>query len=901
MKSERNTIQRLNVFSKSGTFSRCLMVCDRQKLSSRLKTTKPYSMSEQKKSSNGSFFPGVHITLGQNNSFNGPTWSVQPYFSGFQAFFGHRKLPVLQLFFMFFRRWVTLSLLLLLTAGLPGFLYAQDLDRPPLDIEVDYSPADGDISGTNPPAFIWLPATDIDSYMLQYSPTRSFDPEHTITVRDIDLTIHVPVETLEPGVWYWRYGYHDGMQDRFSNVRQFEIPETAVDFPLVTADEMQERIPGHRPRLFFSPEQVEDIRTDTDGRYDFLYPVIDEARDILAMDEPLFPEPDPWPEENYRPIYTQTWQAMRPYTQRMLISALAYLYTGDERFADEARRRLMHFMTWDVDGPSSALWPTELGMDIAKNAYAVFDWIYDVLSEDEIQRCKEVLTARMEQIHREVHRARPMESRPYSSHPGRMVGYVVEAGIVLAHEVPEAREWLDYTLKLLWSTYPAWGGDDGGWHEGVSYWMHYMNSILRVVAELDRYGIPLKEKPFFRNTGFFGLYAGYPHRPTRAFGDEQIRPIDINHGRVMYDFSSLYKNPYFRWHSEISGVENPSERAALLYHDPDLQSRSPGELPQSRVFHDVGIVAMHSHMADPENNVLMLFKSNPLGAISHNHASQNAFIIEAFGEPLAISSGSRQGHGSPSHREWMWQTKAHNSILVDGDGQVPRRRSSSGEIIAYEEHGDYVYAAGDATRAYGGRLEQFHRHILFLRPDYFIIIDDLISAKNASTYQWLLHGPTEFQIDRTANVLISRSGNARLTTRFLTPQNLDYRQHTGFTPEMQRPSAMWNQFHLTASTLQAEVSQRFVSVMRVDRIPGEPVLRPEPPSTSRREIDIQAWDDSGTPSQVLLQAKLLQADGGVALRLGNDLILWRETGQEQITAHGVTSTRDVTVKKDFFR
>jgi len=801
-------------------------------------------------------------------------------------------------------RSISISIIVIfLIAPITEMLNAQELDLSPRDNQVRYSPADGDVSGTNPPAFIWLPAENVDTYVLQYSRDRTFPPDQTVTVRDIDITVHVPTSTMEQGTWYWRYGYHDGNEDRFSRARSFEIPESAVDFPLVTAGQLIDRIPQQRPRLFYSPELLEDIRNDTDGRYSFLDPVIEEAEKILTMEEPLFEEPDPWPEENYRPIYNQTWRAMRPYTQRMVTSALAYLYTGDERFADEARRRLMHFMTWDVDGPSSALWPTELGMDIAENATPVFDWIYDTLSDEERRKCIEVLTARMDQIHRDVHRARPMESSPYSSHPGRMVGFVMEGGIVLAHEAEEATDWLDYTLKLLWSTYPAWGGDEGGWHEGVSYWRGYMRRIFRVVAELDRYGILLKNKPFFQNTGYFGLYAGYPHRPTRAFGDGQIGSVGRGYGELMYVLSGLYQNPYFRWHAEVSDVRNPSGRAAVLYHDPELSAESPENLPQSRVFYDVGIAAMHSNMADPENNVLMLFKSNPFGAISHNHASQNAFVIEAFKEPLAISSGARQWHSSPSHREWMWQTRAHNSILVDGEGQVARQRSSSGKIIAYEEHGDFVFATGDATAAYGGRLDRFHRHVLFIRPDYFVIIDDLITSGDASTFQWLMHAPVEIQVDQLENVMVSRSGNARLTTRFLTPGKLEYSQHTGFTPEMQEPERMWNQFHVTASTSEAKPAKRFVTIMRVDRTEGEPAKRPEPPSTSRRELTLREIDEDhrNTLDESLMQAKMLDSKGGIALRLGYDLVLWREPGERTVEAAGTSSDRRMEVIKDFFR
>jgi hypothetical protein len=799
-------------------------------------------------------------------------------------------------------------------------LHGQVLDRVPLEFyshdydpennEVDYSPQDNDVTATNPPAFIWLPVKEIALYILQFSRDRNFSPEQTTEVNNLDITVHIPTEVMDTGTWYWRYGYTGANGKIFSRIRRFVIPESAINFPLIPVDEFLSRIPKHRPRLYFSPDLVNQIRSDTEGHYsDYTSNIIGQAKKVLEIQESLFPEPDPWPED-YMSIYEQTWRAMRPYTQRMVTCALAYLYTGDVRFGEEAKRRLLHFMAWDVDGPSSSIWPTELGMDIAENTVPVFDWIYDLLDDEEKELCKETLIARMMQINRDVHRSRPMETRPFSSHPGRMVGFAIEGGIVLAHETPEVRDWIDYTIKLLWSTYPCWGGPEGGWHEGVHYWSAYMNKIIRVVHELDLYGIPLKDKPFFRNTGYFGLYAGYIDRPTAAFGDGHHIPPGASVGNVNYILSKLYNNPYLRWHSNQI-VSNRSGREALRTHSPGLESLSPDDLPQSRLFNDVGLVAMHSNMADPENNVMMLFQSNPFGAISHNHASQNAFVIEAFKEPLAISSGYRQVHGVPHHRQWVWQTKAHNSILVDNEGQVPRRRISNGRIFEYREQDDYLYTAGDATRAYGGRLEKFHRHIIFVRPDYFVIIDDLETSGTLSTYQWLLHAKNEMQVEPEYNTVISTSGNARLSLRFLAPDKLEFKQHTGFDPPVEIPETAPDQFHLSASTINASNKQIFISVLRVDQI--QPVKfdtidkdKEHGADSDLENLQIRIIGNKGIIDHDLLnksinETELINARGGIAIRVGSDLILFKDGSAKKIRAAGTSTKEPAEVKINYFR
>ena len=768
-------------------------------------------------------------------------------------------------------------LLLLVVIGLAGrgvlAVRADEpvaLDRNPGSHEVSYRPEEGAEVAANPPAFVWLPHSGVERWIVQYATCPDFHPDRTVTVEDVSLTIHVPTETLTPGSWYWRYGYATEEGRVTSRIRSFTIPDGAVAFPFPRIDELVERIPRTRPRAYFSPEEVAELRGDRERFAWLVDPVVRSAEAVLQREEPLFEEPRPWDEyEDWRTKYNATWRAMRPYTRGMEICARAYLFTGDERFAAEAKRRLLHFMTWDVDGPSSVYWPTELGMDIAENSPRTFDWIYETLSDEQRALCREVLGRRIRQVN-QMHRGMPFESRPFSSHPGRMIGFAVEGGIILAHDIEDAPEWLEYTLQVLWSVYPAWGFDDGGWHEGISYWSSYMGRMFRVVAELDRLGIPLKDKPFFQNTGDFGLYAAYPHRPHRAFGDGYEGRVGRGQANLMYTLSSLYDNPHYRWYAEQMGG-GASGPEALYVDRPELEAEPPADLPLSRAFHDVGLVALHRQLDRPEENVLLLFQSNPFGAISHNHANQNAWVLEAFGQPLAISSGYYQDYGSPHHREWVWETRAHNAILVDGRGQATRRADSRGRIVAHLETGDWAYALGDAVEAYRGRLDRSYRHILFARPSYFVMVDDL-AAEQAATYQWLLHAQESMQLEPEAGRVTVRRGDARLRVAFVTPKALELSQTSGWDPLPVRPEAAPPQFHLTASTTEPAPAMRFVTVLFPYR--------------------------EGQSEELPERIELLAAEGGTAVRVGSDVVLIRDPEAEQVRSGPHQTSEHAAVLRD---
>lgn len=740
-----------------------------------------------------------------------------------------------------------------------------ELDRSPSDDEVDYAPAEGDVTAANPPAFVWLPIDGVDEWMVEYARDAEFPEEDTVRASGIGMTVHVPEETLEPGVWYWRYGYEADGEAEFSQARAFTIPGDAVDSPFPSMDDVMDAIPDTRPRAYLSPAERDEIRNNPEEYAWLVDPVVSRAENVIERDEPLFEEPDPWDDYggDRMDVYNETWRSMRPYTSGMEICARAYLYTGEERFAEEAKRRLMHFMTWDVEGPSSVYWPTELGMDIAENAPRTFDWVYDALTEEERETCLRVLGERIRQIN-EMHRGRPFESRPFSSHPGRMIGFAIEGGIILAHDIEDAPDWLEYTLRVLWSVYPAKGHEDGGWYEGVGYWTWYINRITRVVHELDRLGVPLKDKPFFQNTGDFGLYVAYPSRSRREFGDGYSGSVGSAQGNLMYSLASLYDNPYYRWHAEKSGGEAAGPEAYRVWK-PDLEARAPADLPQSKAFFDVGWTALHSDMANPDENVLLIFKSSPFGSISHDHANQNAFVLEAYGEPLAISTGYYQSYGDPHHSEWVWQTKAHNAILVDGEGQVTRSPQSRGKIVAHLEEGDWAYALGDAVEAYGGRLDRAYRHVFFLRPGLIVIADDLAKADGEdAAYQWLLHAGNEMALDEDEARVTVAHGDVRLEARFLEPEGLAFSQETGWDPEPTRPEDAPAQFHFTASTVEEAAEQRFVAVLAPYRDGEEPVYS---------------------------DVEVLEAEGGMALEIDGAVILLRDPDAEEVSAAGRSTSQ----------
>lgn len=687
----------------------------------------------------------------------------------------------------------------------------RQLERAPAWNEKPIAPADGSTLDVDPPAFVWLPlAKRPAAYVLALSRSPDFREDSTTVVENVPISVHVPSEPLGPGRWRWRVGVRlsDGSV-AWGTTRLFTISDQAEKWPLPEIDAVVAKIPREHPRLLFPGKELERVRGECSRTMSSEYASLLRSAE-RCIGKPLVPEPAFQRQEDRgtgRPgDYVHIMRSTRPPMDRMETCALAYLLSGDRRFGEEAKRRLLHFFSWDPEGSTNLFHNDEPAMWVMQRGTRAYDWTYDLFTPEERAKIEPVMKSRCEQFLKRLTRM-PFESRPYSSHPARDVGFLGEAAITFIHEWPEARDWLHYVMKIYWSVFPAWAGDDGGWQEGPGYWRAYMSFALHFAAALRKAtDAQITRKAFFRNTPYYKLYTNPPFAQMSPFGDGQERGPGSGAGHLLYQFSTLLQDPYLRWYPEVQRAGPGSRPMGFALVDPSLEAKPPVDLPQARLFEGAGLVAMHSDLADPENDAYLVLRSSPFGSISHGHADQNAFAIEAFGEALAIASGYYPWYGSPHHSNWTRETKAVNSVAIDGGiGQTKRSHEASGRIVRFLTSEAYDYALADATPAYSGRLTKFLRHVIHVRPDptarnqvgTFVIVDEL-EAPEPVTFEWWLHALEEMEVDDEKQEVLIRRGDARLRATFIVPEELRFTQTEKFDPPPENNAK--NQWHLTAST-----------------------------------------------------------------------------------------------------
>lgn len=704
--------------------------------------------------------------------------------------------------------------------------FALELDKSPaLPGEWGYHPAGSASAGLNPPGFSWRPCKGAAGYVLEVASDPDFS-SLAYRAENLPWSAHCPPRVLPPANYYWRYAAVDaaGEKTKWSRIRKFEIPPDAVAMPQPDRDQLRQRIPQDHPRLFMRPQDLPKLRELAQGPLADIWKDVKAAADDALNSPPDTSEPPVYPKgvtkagtpDKWRKIWWGNRLRVIKVAQTAATLGFAYRISGNEEYARAAKDLVLAMTKWDPRGSTKWTYNDEAAMPALYQTSRAYSWAYPAFSEADRKAVAAMMRERGNQAYQHLLRGQHLW-RPYSSHSNRAWHFLGEAAIAFYGEFPETAEWLDFAMTVQYTAYPVWGRDSGGWHEGVSYWSSYMSRFMQWAFVVEpAFGVDVFENPFFKKTGYFGLYSLPPGTSGGSpFADQGIRARPSSIAPLMNILASGARNPYWKWYAEKCGAGFRGYLGFLFAaKSRGVEPRPPTDLPTSRVFEDVGIAVMNTNLVDGEKNVQLVFKSSPWGRQSHGYNSNNAFALSIGGKRALISSGARDLHGSLHHRQWMWETKSDNAILVNGGGQFKHTAGAKGRILEFSTSPEKDVVAGQAGDSYAG-LKTWTRRIEFHKPRV-ILIRDVLEAPKPASLTWLLHAiDAPFKIDGRTAVWDGPAG--KITVEFVKPAGLEITQ----SDKMDPPPAdwagfKWKEFHLKARATEKAEQQEFLTKITVE-------------------------------------------------------------------------------------
>ncbi|MEW6358876.1 MAG: DUF4962 domain-containing protein [Planctomycetota bacterium] len=678
----------------------------------------------------------------------------------------------------------------------------------------------------DPPTLRW-PRFGPGPYTVQLARTSDFaDPRVYSNVPNLFLR---PFDPIGPGDWRFRVKAADSA-GRWLPPTRFTLPESAAPWPIRPWEEQMASIPRAHPRLYLRPEEVARFRSLVQGE---MKPLLEQwkraSKSAVGAKLPEFQDSKQSVSNRREKINRQTASvgATRDLAGPVPQLALLYLLTGEAEWADEAKRRALIMAALDPNGFTSEEVSDFANAEIAQALGFVYDYMPDRLSDAEKQTIRKAIVRRVGGPMAKY--MDKMELSPFGAHAWQhVIRDLTAAALAVYGDAPEASAWIEWAVKMFVAMYPWYGEGDGGSAEGAGYHRgtDMLTSLMTARLVEAATGTDLTQNPWFRNNPWFILYAHPPGGPMSAFGDNNAgtAPPDGSEKLACLLEAARYQNGFAQAYADpIDGGKPTGLHSFLLLFWGPLKPPKPqplAQLPMARLFPATGVVYCHSAFANPAENLFFEFRSSFYGSYNHAHADQNSFNLFAYGDKLIVDTGYYIGYGDEHHYGWTVKSRAHNTILVGGVEQGPRNADAFGQITRFEDKPDYTYFVGSCPDAYlDVEVDCFDRHVLWLKPDVYIIVDKL-ETPDPQKFQWLLHAAERMEIDEVAQTARLNTAKAEARVAWLLPKGLRFQQ----TDQFSAPAELWrkqkksmscpSQWHLTAETAEPARGQLFLTVIQ---------------------------------------------------------------------------------------
>jgi hypothetical protein len=428
----------------------------------------------------------------------------------------------------------------------------------------------------------------------------------------------------------------------------------------------------------------------------------------------------------------------------ILTMSLVCVVSGEQEWAGRIKDKMLQICAEEDWGADFKL--ANASLDVAVG----LDAIYERLSENERTLiCRALAEKGVQPLLKAVAR------RPWTNNVALLqCGALGLSALVLVDEpgYPLAGEWAAQSVKMLREMFEDDRHTDGGYYECTlgygTVGMDYDGRGAILLPHALKRGAgddSLLRHPYLRKLMYFAMYT------MRPDGDGGVGFCDTWQGsgfhltvlRVAGELNSGHGMWYIQKTQLLRNSNYPGPATLFLFYNPSVKVRSPqGEIPLSKHFRGIGWVTLRTGWDDPDG--ILFAMQTETGGHSHEHNSMNHYEIHGYRSRLATSPGYHHG------RSWR-ATLGHNVLWLDGKGQSnPMLRGRFCSIKEFVGSDFFDYTMGEA-HTYGTPddpwLDFWNRHVVFAKPDYVVLYDQIRTSKGrARKVSWLLQVTTPHAI-----------------------------------------------------------------------------------------------------------------------------------------------------------
>lgn len=501
--------------------------------------------------------------------------------------------------------------------------------------------------------------------------------------------------------------------------------------------------------------------------------------DVMLVPLPLV-EPKTIPNPAGYVDYPYWTMFSRAVEERMYALSIAFLVTGESRYAKKAKMYLVAlagFSKWyefDHRGAEGNLSNAHFMIGAA----IAYDAIHGTLTEDERQSLSEALLSRgLQPLAIDIDNM-DMHNIIAAKRVAMMYGAAALQG-----DSPFAAKYMNQAFNYLISFLDRKmlsSQTEGILYDNVAARHVWMAADLyhRVTGDpvLCNHPYVKDELPerFFRFLSP-GVVNTFPN-----FSDSFYK-LDLSY--MMSMVASHHLHPVAMWYVKQFEADRPivlmNLRQLPQAVAPDVFFREQ----VSRTFQGIGWTSLRTGWG--EHDHLLCFTSSGSDN-GHNHKDQNNMMLNVGGEWLLTNPGYQDYVPGP-RADYTTGTVGHNSLLVNGQGQP---NYGGGKLTESWFASGFEVVQGDASESYGGLLESYVRTIFHLDRSYYVIWDEVLMNQEEDCPELLFHTKSSICENATklmpgdsvqGDEVILQGEKASLQMKFLFPEmpNIQITEYPG--------------------------------------------------------------------------------------------------------------------------
>jgi hypothetical protein len=287
--------------------------------------------------------------------------------------------------------------------------------------------------------------------------------------------------------------------------------------------------------------------------------------------------------------------------------------------------------------------------------------------------------------------------------------------------------------------------------KGSCQWKELGLYILRRHAQTDFHkdGVQIENSPHYHAKVFFVFLDAYEVLRANGATALEMRWLEEHLQRsadfllYMCDGSGRHVPINDGWHTSDVAL---LRRAAAVLRRPDLLAitgESPRETwpPTSRAFPHAGIASMRDGWHKDALLVILDASGRHSG---HWHCGKPNLVVHAGGQPLACDP-QMANYDDPSQWKYFKRAEAHNTVLVDGQGDSEPsgpwsyQRVSNPRLVAFRSSSfaDLAWATTDGFQKLQPPVS-YERFVAFIKPQT-VWVHDVLRCEKKRRFDWLLH------------------------------------------------------------------------------------------------------------------------------------------------------------------